>query len=215
MSIRKTILEPGYLPYYVCLVTGSVFLLIQAKGDMILWLNNHHTPFLDFFFKYWTHLGDGVVFIIVIFLLLMVSYLKAIIVAVAGISQTVVVQVLKRVIFDDVDRPSLFLENFDSLYQVPGVEISGLYSFPSGHTASAFTITVLLSLFFPNAYITGMLMISAILVGISRMYLLQHFLIDVYVGSIIGLMNGILVYSWLRASALGTNIHLKGGLLRN
>lgn len=215
MSVKKIILEAGYLPYYVCLVVGMGVLLKHSKGDVIIWLNSHHSPSLDLFFKYWTHLGDGLVFIILILILLMVSYFKAITVAVAGISQTLVVQILKRVAFSEADRPSIYLEHFDRLYQVPGVEIAGLYSFPSGHTASVFTVTVLLSIFIRNTYVTGLLMILAILVGISRIYLLQHFFVDIYFGSIIGFTNGILTYSWMNAGLFNSYHHLNRGLLRS
>jgi membrane-associated phospholipid phosphatase len=66
------------------------------------------------------------------------------------------------------------------------------HSFPSGHSASAF------ALFFSLAHITRQRswevfwLIMAVAVSYSRVYLSQHFLIDILGGSLIGIIAGIL-----------------------
>lgn len=203
----------GFYIYYLFLVFGCFVLVLTRKGDFLIWLNNHHNIAMDFFFKYWTHLGDGLVFAFLGVLFLLTSYYRTLVLIVAVISQTIVIQGLKRFIFGDVDRPRLFFEDFDALYHVPGVDIHSSNSFPSGHTATAFTVAVLLSLMIKNQRITGILMIVAILVGLSRIYLLQHFFIDIFFGSMIGFLIGIITYILMESSSLSGKSSLKRGLL--
>jgi membrane-associated phospholipid phosphatase len=42
----------------------------------------------------------------------------------------------------------------------------------------------------------------ALVVGLTRVYLLQHYLIDVLAGSFIGVLSSILLYYWLKDKAL-------------
>ncbi len=58
------------------------------------------------------------------------------------------------------------------------------YSFPSGHTCTAFCIAFTLSFFF-TSYASLFYMI-AILVGLSRIYLGMHYPTDVFIGGILG-----------------------------
>ncbi|WP_372368087.1 phosphatase PAP2 family protein [Candidatus Uabimicrobium sp. HlEnr_7] len=59
------------------------------------------------------------------------------------------------------------------------------FSFPSGHTASAFLVWSILSHLFPIFLIPGFLWASAI--GFSRVYLGVHYPSDICVGIILGL----------------------------
>ena len=214
MSFKKVINNPGFVVFYLFLITGLVLLSQYEKGDIVIWLNQQHNGFLDVFFKYFTFLGNGIIFVIIIIAFLLLSYFRAILFTIAVISQTVIIQVLKRIFFDDMVRPKLLLENFNNLHHVPGVEINSFGSFPSGHTATAFTVAVLLSIMSGNRYITVLLMILAIGVGISRIYLLQHFFIDVYFGALIGFLNGMVVWIWMKGSVLSNKPELKTGLIR-
>jgi len=214
MSFKKNIYNPGFVIYYIFLLIGGILLFLYKKGDVLLWINKNHSEIQDQFFKYWTYLGDGMMFAILILFFVMVSYYRTLVFIFAVISQTIVIQGLKRFVFSDVVRPKLFFEDFSDLHQVVGVDIPGYNSFPSGHTATAFTIVVLLSLFIKNKYLTGLLMIMALLVGISRVYLLQHFFIDIYFGSIIGFLNGIIVFTWMDSSSLNKKTTLDRGLIK-
>ena len=214
-ELKAALNKSGFYVYYLFLVIGIFVLILCNKGDFLLWLNAHHNPGSDFFFKYWTHLGDGLVFAFLGILFIMTSYYNTIVLIFAVISQTIIVQGLKRFVFDDVVRPKLFFEDFDAIYQVPGVEIHASNSFPSGHTATAFTVAVLLSLLIKNKYWTSLLMALAILVGLSRVYLLQHFFIDIYFGSLIGFFNVLIIYSFMESSTLNNRASLKKGLIKN
>jgi membrane-associated phospholipid phosphatase len=60
------------------------------------------------------------------------------------------------------------------------------FSFPSGHTATAFSMFFLLALIYNKKGVGLVCCLLAIIAGFSRMYLLQHFLLDVLAGSILG-----------------------------
>ena len=70
------------------------------------------------------------------------------------------------------------------------------FSFPSGHTISAFAVTVAIAHFYPS--LRGGLMFAASSVAISRVILGMHFLSDVLAGAAIGSLLG-----WSAALLLG------------
>lgn len=60
------------------------------------------------------------------------------------------------------------------------------YSLPSGHSSSAMTIALVLSMFFPA--FTAVLLLIAVFVGVSRVLLGCHYPTDVAIGMIISLI---------------------------
>ena len=77
---------------------------------------------------------------------------------------------------------------------------SGASSFPSGHTMSAFALFGLVALLLPQKKSVALVILFlAVLVGISRVYLIHHFFIDIYAGSIIGALLALIIYqTWLK-----------------
>jgi undecaprenyl-diphosphatase len=68
------------------------------------------------------------------------------------------------------------------------------FSFPSGHSMTAFSVAVPLSLFYPSLEIG--LLFCAFSVALSRILLGLHFLSDVVVGSTLGAIIGYTIYSF-------------------
>jgi len=58
------------------------------------------------------------------------------------------------------------------------------FSFPSGHTITAFAVAIALGEFYP--YLFGLLLFCALAIATSRILLGMHFLSDVLVGAILG-----------------------------
>ena len=58
------------------------------------------------------------------------------------------------------------------------------FSFPSGHTITAFAFTIAMGSFYP--YLIGILLFCALSVAMSRIVLGMHFLSDVVVGAFLG-----------------------------
>lgn len=178
----------GLLIMVIALLLLSAPLLLLPKEQVTFWINGLHNPFLDQFFKYITYLGDGLVFIPVVIFLLFRSYVKAGFFAFFVIFEAIMVQlVLKKGIFAHLDRPMAYIQDFDLLHQVEGVHLHSLHTFPSGHTQSVFLVALFLVWALKKGPVVNLLILSiAVLTGISRVYILQHFFVDVWVGAFIG-----------------------------
>jgi undecaprenyl-diphosphatase len=66
------------------------------------------------------------------------------------------------------------------------------YSFPSGHSITAFAVAIAIGLFYPE--LLGTLLTVAVLIAASRIILGMHFLSDVLVGAAIGAILGEIGY---------------------
>lgn len=72
------------------------------------------------------------------------------------------------------------------------------FSFPSGHSMTAFSVALPLSLFYPS--LEPGLLFCAVSIAASRILLGMHFLSDVVAGSLLGGFLGYLVYSLVQYS---------------
>lgn len=138
--------------------------------------------------------------IIVTIVLLFVKYKFALFIGLSNLITSLSTQLLKNFIFPDIVRPKKFFEGMADLYFVPGVENYSYYTFPSGHTTVAFTLYFCLALIIENPLIKILLFILSLIVSFSRVYLSQHFFIDIYAGSIIGVTISLLIYYLLERS---------------
>jgi membrane-associated phospholipid phosphatase len=181
-------------PYLLFLITGAVFILINTKAETHLEFNRHHNAFFDHFFRFATYLGEGFAVLLTVVILLVVSYRSTLIVALANILSGLITQTLKHTVFEDVVRPKKFFEGIHDLYLVPEVENHLYNSFPSGHSTSAFALYFSLALVLKKKSLKFLCFVLAMMVGYSRIYLSQHFLEDVYAGSIIGVACALLIF---------------------
>ncbi len=193
-----------FLCFCFFLIVVGILLLFNEKGALELAINREHQRWLDVFFKYLTHVGDGLFYVLVIVILLIFrrrqGWIALVCFAVVGAS----VQFLKKLVFYQALRPKLFFGEQELLHFVEGVSVHSHESFPSGHAATAFSVFCLLSLFSKNPVWGLPLCILAILAACSRVYLLQHFILDIYVGAILGTILTLVIYHLMtrvRASA--------------
>lgn len=172
-----------------------------GNTDFSICINQFHFPILDVFFKYITYLGDGVTALLIalIFLILRLDY--GLISAIGFTLSAVTTQILKRFVFEEVQRPFLVFKeeiNMGKWHLIEGVEMHQLYSFPSGHTTIIFSICIFLSLISYKKIYHYVFFIMALLVGFSRIYLSQHFLMDVFIGSLVGTIITTVIFLFLR-----------------
>lgn len=183
------------------LVLGALGLIFIPQGNEILFFSNYRSLAGDYFFRFITRLGEGVAFLAVFLLLLAVHYRHSLLVLATGLAVMGLSYLGKQ--FFAHDRPVRFFKKIDKLDEinlVDGVELaSGATSFPSGHTFAAFALFTLLALLAPQKRWLALLFFTlALLVAISRIYLVQHFLKDVYVGAILGVILAAGGYQWGR-----------------
>ncbi len=175
-------------------------LLVFPKGELELLINQYHTPWLDSIFKYATHLGDGSLMAVLLVIVLFRNYYSSLVVAFSIILQSVFVSIFKRWIYKGLERPLAFFDGRFDLNFVEGVEVHSSNTFPSGHTVTGFALFALLFILIGNRkFIFALLLFAlAMLVGLSRVYLLQHFIVDVYFGAVFGLLSVILALYFMQ-----------------
>lgn len=181
------------------ILIAAAFTAYYGKDESFLIINKFNSPRFDYFFIYFTYLGDGAIWVpLFIYILLWKRdfFLTAL---VALIICTLLTHLLKRVIFPDEFRPVMALP--ERVRLIPGLEMNRLNSFPSGHTSTAFTFMLLLVFLIRKMFWTFAFPLVAFFVGYSRVYLAQHFVTDVFVGSMIGIISSflaILVYDYYK-----------------
>ena len=186
---------------FLCFILfGGILLSIVEQGDVILFFSNHRSFLGDSFFKYFTKLGEEPIYIFFVSLFLFIRFRYAILIPLTGLLALGISYILK--VYFSHDRPFLFFtknEMVDQINFVDGIHLfKAMTSFPSGHTMSAFAVFGLVAFLFPKKKYLGLLMfLFALLVGISRIYLVQHFLKDIYLGGILGVLLAMGIY-WLQ-----------------
>lgn len=161
--------------------------------------HNFHTAaggFFDGFFKYFTMLGDGGIFLILLGLAL-VLFKKT-----RKIGITIVGAILIGAIFTNliikpsVARPRPYIDEamiFHKWWLDVGGHLESEFSFPSGHSTAAMAAMMGFFLAGNKKYSwTGFLF--ALLMGFSRIYLCVHYPSDVLFGFIVGIVAGSLSY---------------------
>jgi membrane-associated phospholipid phosphatase len=182
------------VPYVIILLAASLILVIYSKPDIHIWLNGYNSVFSDWMFRGITLLGDGLFVICIAVLLLFYSLRSSVFLLTAYLSTGLVVQILKRIVFSDYPRPVKYFHDTLQLHLVDGVRLMYGHSFPSGHSASAFALFLSLAIFSQNRLVKLFCLFLALAVAYSRVYLSQHFLVDIIAGSLIGVVGTLALY---------------------
>lgn len=206
--------------YAVVLAAMVAALALVPKADLHMALNADHSAFNDVFWRIITCLAEWPLYVLMLWPLIgMWRWNKAEKVkagwmvgayAIAEGASALVCQIIKHVW--NMPRPVTFFAQIgDPRLQtvlVEGVQMREWFSFPSGHTATFFvffTMTLLLmtqdqkeSLHGKETLFGVSLLVLALAGGFSRIYLSQHFLLDVCVGSVIGLTSALITYLCLK-----------------
>lgn len=180
--------------YTLFFAASVIFISIFNKHVLHLKINQFHTSFFDTFFKYSTFLGDGVVFGVLAVVFLFIKRKMFYVFVVSGVLTLLITHLFKKILFKGILRPAAALSD-ETLHLVDGVKMAMLNSFPSGHTTTAFAIFTILCLYFVKCKSQCLWVSLAIIAGLSRVYLSQHFLIDIFFGSFIGIFIGIISMS--------------------
>jgi len=173
----------------LCLVIIS---LIIGKSQVFLFFNTDLGNFADHFFTFWTNLGDGIVWVAVAILFFIYRKKMFPLLIASIIISTLLVQLTKNFIFPGIARPTTAIINNSNIHTVPGIELLTSFSFPSGHTTTAFTIFLLSCLLIKKNWVIPVGFICALLVGYSRIYLAEHFPLDVGAGMLAAVITVLL-----------------------
>ncbi len=197
---------------------GFIAIFTVSKSDLHLLFNNLVSDSFNPIFKLITYIGDGwfIIGFLIIALFINLRFFFT-----AGISYGVssgVTQIIKNFFFKGELRPKPYFEQFfpnEHLKLLKGIEVFGENSFPSGHTTAAFSFFICLGLILRYDWIKILCFVIAILVGVSRIYLSQHFFQDVLAGAFIGSASAIIfVYYFNYSVTSGRFNRLDQPLLR-
>lgn len=166
--------------------------LIQQIDSSILLFIQEHLRFapLDGFFQFITHFGDAGIFWVVLAVALMIPKRtrKAGVAAFCSLFLGFLITnvALKNLV--DRTRPYVLVDAIVPLGTLPRDS-----SFPSGHTCVSFSSALIYVRMLPKKF--GIpLVVLAVLIALSRLYLCVHFPTDVLGGFLVALFSSTVVY---------------------
>jgi membrane-associated phospholipid phosphatase len=176
-----------FIPYLVLIAACLIIKLTYTREEIYFAVNALNWPWADAIAPYITDIGDGITTLILAAIVLMFNYRKALILAGGYAFSSVVAQILKHIF--DAPRPKLYFhDQLARIHFITGTDQLSLHSFPSGHTVTIFSTTLIIAYWCKNKLWGLPLFLLAVMVGYSRMYLSQHFFEDVTAGSVIGVI---------------------------
>lgn len=182
-----------------------------SKVELHMLLNSYHTGILNTFFKYLSVMAEWPLYIIALLPLFWKKIKITLFFVLSELIAGGLLQIVKHTI--DHKRPVIVFEKYQDLTLplVEGVNMHHSNSFPSGHASTFFVFCTCCAIILAYYYIRRagendhrmwflinvsmlLLMVFAALGAYSRVYLSQHFLSDVFVGSIIGFVTPCLLF---------------------
>ena len=194
---------PFLVPTTVLALVLGTTLLVVPKAELHLALCQPHTLYLDTIVPIFTDLIDWLPYLCVV-LLLFYRAGWATFLASNLLLSTLIVQPIKHILC--APRPlTWFAENMPNirLPLVEGVRMNYWLSFPSGHTTTFFVLFFSLSIILCAENIKGKNILSflcflcASFGAYTRIYLSQHFALDIFAGILIAVCSTLVLYFFL------------------
>ena len=194
---------PFLVPTLVLALVLGIALLITQKAELHLALCQPHTTGLDTIVPIITNLVDWLPYVVVV-LLLFYRAGWATFLASNLLLSTVIVQPIKHIVC--APRPlTWFAENMPdvTLPLVEGVRMNHWLSFPSGHTTTFFVLFYSLSIILCAENVKGKTILSILCFlcasfgAYTRIYLSQHFALDIFAGILIAVFSTLSLYFFL------------------
>lgn len=201
------------LPYLAILLVCLIVKISYSREQIYFAVNHLHTNLGDSLAPWLTDLGNGFALIILALIVGLFSYRKSFLLLTGYAVTSLTAQALKFLF--DMPRPYLYFHTqLNKMHLVKGVIMLSYHSFPSGHTVTAFSACLTLAYFIRNKYWHLLLLVLAMLIGYSRMYLSEHFFEDVTAGSVIGVFVTLFWLYWLDNRAFIHGAGWQRGLIK-
>lgn len=187
--------------------------LITLDKELFLYLNQHHTPWLDPLMFWMSQTYTWFPLYALLLFIAFKNYREKTWIMLVCIAMTITLSdqlasgVLKPLFMRLRPSHDPDLENL--IHYVNGYK-GGLYGFASSHASNVFALATFFWLVFRKQYkIVGILFVWAAVVAYTRIYLGVHFPGDVIVGALVGMLAawiGYILFSWgiIRFTATNT-----------
>jgi membrane-associated phospholipid phosphatase len=202
-AIRMRSIGAFVITFLLVLSAGLLLLVLKGKAGSFLWLNAYHSPELDRFFIYVTFLGDGL-FAVTLALFCFVVLRKkklGVVLLTSYLLSGLVAQLLKHLVV--APRPAGYFAPGQYRFFIQDITHSASNSFPSGHATTALALATVLALFIANRTVQLTLLLLGWVAAYSRVYLAQHFLVDILIGACIGLGVSLLATVYVQRKVEG------------
>jgi membrane-associated phospholipid phosphatase len=205
------------IPVLLFFIGGLWVVFSVPYGGEIILLNAWRQEPLNSFFRFFTKMGEEQIYYVGVVLALFFRFRWALLLAILGLFVMPIAYTFKDKI--GTERPMTYFASEDLINDVvvvPDIKLnSGRTSFPSGHTMSAFAFYGFIALLLrrKQQWLGVILAYTAILVGISRIFLVQHFMMDVLGGATIGLGIACFIYYLEKTKWLQNIAFLNKGIL--
>jgi len=189
---------------YLSLSTGGLLFALAAiigNADLFLWINREWTPAFGQISRLFSLLGEAWAMGALLIISLGLRFRDTLFIALCWLSGAIHSWIFKLWLCKGWPRPLHYFEEKQiTLRLVDGVKVHHLNSFPSGHTITAFSLLLLLPILFPKISRPQLLMawLMALLCGLSRVVLAQHWPMDVAGGIVLGCSATLLTFSLLQ-----------------
>ena len=192
LSMYSTFSKPFKLAFGFSISLALLLFLasyLRTRETVFLWMNQDLGKIGDFGFNFMSYLAEGWIWI-PYFIILFGWYKKeSVFILLNFLISTLLTQIPKNLVWNRVARPMASGIPHEQIHTVKGVEMHLWNSFPSGHSATAFTLFLVTVYLFPKEPVLVVGALYAMACGYSRVYLGQHFPLDVAGGITVALLT--------------------------
>lgn len=164
---------------------------------LFAFINTHHNLWADQLMEAMSLLGEGLYIAIIGLFFLVFKSFRNIYFFIGAILCTLLPSLLTQLLKYQfvAPRPMSVFAGAKWVHHLEHWALLHNNSFPSGHTTGAFSFMCFLTCMLPNSSrnLGFLFFLLALCTAYSRVYLAAHFFVDVYVGSIIGVVFSYLI----------------------
>ena len=173
------------------LMAAVLLLLFFGRSVAFISSDAYHPFWANVFFINYTFMGNGlfVICLASLFIFRFKRKQQGLAILYGFLLSGFVVQLLKNI--NSLSHPTVFFEQGQNFFLPNNILLTDHGSFISGHTATAFALATVLMMVVKDPKWQLPILIAALLLGYSRMYLAQHYLLEIMTGAVLGTVSGI------------------------